>query len=193
RSYQVGEVMLALDPPVNLTIASSLAEPAGNLEWPSEGWLIEPEQSSWWLLFGLLGAGVIAVLLWWRSSRPEPVPEQLAVAVKAPQWDALAALRDLLPPNRDSYEAYYQQLKAIVRRHCHSRFRVPAEMRTSEELVLALPNAQPTLAPCLATCDVVLFGGAGGSDQNPQHAKDHAIAFVEATRTAAMPMTEAAQ
>ncbi|MFT7537230.1 MAG: hypothetical protein ACI85K_003187 [Hyphomicrobiaceae bacterium] len=187
RCYQVGEVTLSLDPAHKLTVVTSLPEPAGELEWPSEGWLIQPEQDSSWLLFGLLGVGVIGVFCWSRFLRSAPAPAPSVVTEKAPPWDALAALRDLLPPDSAGYQSYYQQLKAIVRRHCHARFRVPAEMRTSEELVLALTNAQPTLRLCLATCDIALFGGLYGSDQNHQHAKDHAVAFVAATGAAVTP------
>jgi hypothetical protein len=193
RSYQVGEITLSLDPPVKLTIATSLPDPAGELEWPSEGWLIEPKQSFLWLGIGLLGV-VATFLLWLRFLRVAPVaPVKTAAVENRPQWDALTALRELLPPNSGSYESYYQQLKAIVRRHCHVRFRVPADVRTSEELVLTLPNVQPTLQPCLSACDVALFGGEYGSGQNHQDAKDQAIAFVAATRAAAMPIIGAAQ
>lgn len=191
RCYQVGEVTLSLDPVYKLTVVTSLPEPAGELEWPSEGWLIEPEQDSSWLLFGLLGVGAMGVFCWSRFLRMAPATVPAVVTENAPPWDALAALRDLLPPDSAGYQSYYQQLKAIVRRHCHARFRVPAEMRTSEELVLALTNAQPTLQRCLATCDVALFGGFYGSDQNHQHAKDHAIAFVAATGAAVVPVSVA--
>lgn len=193
RIYEVGEVTLSLDPPVKLTIVTSLSEPSGALEWPSEGWLVEPEQSSSWLSFGLLGVGAMVVLWRFLRSASIAVPEQAAAPENAPQWDALAALGDLLPPSSDSYESYYQQLKAIVRRHCHVRFRVPADVRTSEELVLTLPTAQQTLQPCLSACDVALFGGAYGSNQDHQYAKDQAIAFVAATTGTAMPGRVAAQ
>ena len=106
----------------------------------------------------------------------------------APDWDAMVALQELLLPSNGACESYYQQLKAIVRRHCHARFRVPADVRTSEELVLALPRAQRTLQPCLSTCDIVLFGGDLGVAQNHQGAKDAAIAFVAATNKAAVKL-----
>lgn len=191
RCYEVGEVTLSLDPAFTLTVVTSLPEPVGDLEWPSEGWLIEPEQDSSWLLLGLLGCGAIGALYWSRFLRSAQTSKQVVVAETTLQWDALNALRQLLPPNGDSYQPYYHQLKAIVRRHCQARFRVPADMRTSEELVLGIPSVQRTnvqrmLQPCLATCDVALFGGAYGGDQNHQDAKDHAIAFIEATGAAAM-------
>ena len=191
RCYEVGAVTLSLEPPVELAVATSLPDPVGELEWPSEGWLIEPETSSAWLAFALCALLAVAGLWWWRTSRVEEVPETVAAPQPHSEWDAMLALRELAMPGGDAYEPFYEQLKAIVRRHCHARFRVPADVRTSEELIHALPNTQSTLQPCLSTCDVALFGGAYGTGQNHQHAKDHAIAFVEATRGGAT--TEAPQ
>ena len=87
-------------------------------------------------------------------------------------------------------DAFYARLKAILRKHCAARFHLPAEVRTSEELLRALPKALPTLQPCLMTCDVVLFGGAAADDsrQDPatrDGARDHAIQFVESTQVGA--------
>tara|TARA_R110002096_G_scaffold879_2_gene4934 strand:- start:1108 stop:1926 length:819 start_codon:yes stop_codon:yes gene_type:complete len=194
RCYEVGRVTLSLDPPVQFTVATSLPEPRGELEWPGNGWLLKPPASSSWLVFVVVGVALLAGLLWWRFSRTPPVVEVVPEAAAAPDWDAMAALQELMLPSKDSSngtcQPYYQQLKSIVRRHCQARFRVPADMRTSEELVLALPKAQPTLQPCLSTCDVVLFGGVFGADQDHQRAKDTAIAFVAATSTATRSQAE---
>lgn len=196
RCYEVGDVTLAIEPPVSFAVATSLPDPAGELEWPGDGWLVEPEkQSAWWPLW--LGAALVAGSGAWflrRRWNEDAAPE--AVPASVPTWDAAAALRELAMPTGDGYEAFYRELKAIVRRHCVARFEVPAEVRTSEELLSVLPDAGDRLQPCLSTCDLALFGGslfgrqpfvgglAGGSDSGGQphrHARDHAIAFVEAT------------
>lgn len=186
RCYQVGEVALALNPPAKLMVASSLPEPAGGLEWPSDGWLMTPDSSGIWAWMSLLGVGVL--LAWWlRSSRAgKPEPAMPAVADDGQQWDAIAALRSLSPPESGSYQPYYQQLKAIVRRHCHVRFLLPADVRTSEELLQTLPDHEPPLKGCLHACDVALFGGDIGRGQDHQDAKTQAIAFVNATRADAI-------
>jgi hypothetical protein len=193
RCYQVGEVTLALNPPAKLMVATSLPEPAGGLEWPSDGWLMTPGSSGLWPWMSLLGAGVI--LAWWlrsyRAAKAEPAMP--AVADRGQEWDAMAALKELLPPGSGSYQPYYQQLKAIVRRHCHVRFLVAADVRTSEELLQTLPDLEPPLKVCLNACDVALFGGDLGHRQDHQDAKTQAIAFVSATRSDATAGKGAAQ
>jgi len=184
RCYQLGAVTLPLDPPHTLQIASCLPDAASALEWPADGWLLE-RSSSWpWLMFGLLlllgSAGI-----WWRrrSQAAEQVPTR---EPREPAWDALAALGELGDGEQPG-DAFFLQLKAIVRRHCAERFHLPAAVRTSEELLQALPRVRPLLQPCLTTCDVVLFGGAVGEDRRldpaaRSGARDQAVRFVETTR-----------
>jgi len=187
RCYEVGEVVLALDPPYALRVASCLPEPDGGLEWPSDGWQLDAEAGRSWPLLGLFGLLVAALA--WRATRGKGSVGPEAAAALAPRWDALAALRQLATEGVTG-DAFYARLKAILRKHCAARFHLPAEVRTSEELLRALPKALPTLQPCLMTCDVVLFGGAAADDsrQDPatrDGARDHAIQFVESTQVGA--------
>lgn len=192
RCYEVGEVILAVDPPQKLTVATSLPDPPGALEWPSDGWEPQAEASSRWWLYALAAlVGVSAVVLLRRRTQPADVP---VVATSAAEtWDALAALEEL---NQSQIvpAAYYLQLKAIVRKHCATRFHLPAEVRTSEELMSALPAAKQALQPCLQTCDMVLFGGAAAEpmmldDSRRVGAHDHALQFVKATQSRAVEVS----
>ena len=182
RCYEVGEVTLALDPSYVLTVLSSLPTPSKELEWPSNGWQVEQSQSFLWLLVSLLVLASWGVLIWWRRyhrpSTVDHVPPSVAVAT----WDAMADLRALpLPADGDHLDVFYQQLKAIVRRHCAARFHLLADVRTSEELVQALPKLKPTLKPCLSVCDGVLFGRAPSDVAMHRGTRDQAILFVQAT------------
>lgn len=188
RCYELGEVTLPLEPPQTLQVASCLPDPAGVLEWPGDGWWIEPSEGSHWVLFTSFALLAVAVCIWWRVRR-KPIEESEGLQPVAPTWDALAALRELAGEGAAG-EAFYLQLKAIVRKHCAVRFHLPADVRTSEELLQALPKARATLQPCLMTCDVVLFGGAAAAGihddvANRDGARNHAIQFVKATQVAA--------
>ena len=183
RCYELGEVVLSVTPPVRLTVRSSLPEPAGEMEWPGDGWRLSPPPGSWWLRYGLLALAGLFVVAWWRFFRRVEVPVTRALLVKEPPWDALSALREL-SPNDPEHDTYYQQVKALVRRHCAVRFHLPAEMRTSEELLALLPRAAATLQPCLSSCDGVLFGGGQRTAATAQFVQQHAVAFIESTRLA---------
>lgn len=187
RCYELGQVILSLEPPQTLQVASCLPDPVGELEWPGDGWQLAPSEGSMWLLWGSFALVVAAACIWLRR-RQTPIEAPAVLAAAVPQWDALAALRELAGDGATD-DAYYQQLKAIVRKHCAVRFHLPADVRTSEELLQALPKAQPTLQPCLRTCDTVLFGGAAAADilqdvATRDGARDHAIQFVETTQSA---------
>jgi len=186
RCYELGDVTLALEPPQPLLVASCLPEPAGELELPGDGWELPTESAtSWWPFVALAGflVGALVGLL-----RRKPVATTETVTPATDSWDALQALTDL-QASQLAAAAFYLELKAIVRKHCAQRFHLPATVRTSEELLSALPNAKPALQPCLLTCDMVLFGGEVTAPLRNDAAKrtaahDHAIQFVKLTKQA---------
>lgn len=184
RCYEIGVVVLATDPPFQLSVASSLPDatnPEGALEWPSQGWLIEESAGGTWLFLGLsLFVGFIG-LLWWRSSHTTTVAKGSLDKASSEPWDVAAALREL-SELQDDDEAFYQTLKAIVRRHCSVHFHLPASVRTSEELVAALPSAITTLGPCLTSCDVAMFGGEAYRQNAPETARTFAKMFLETSQ-----------
>ncbi len=184
RCYEIGVVTLTTDPPLQLTVKSSLpnaTDAQGELEWPSQGWLIEESTSSRWLILGLSLFLVGVGFAWWRSSRTEPLDQAVQSNRPSAHWDAAAALRELSELHNDD-AAFYQTLKAIVRRHCAVQFQLPAEVRTSEELIAALPSAIATLGPCLNSCDVAMFGGEAYQQDSPETVRAHAKMFVEASQ-----------
>lgn len=186
RCYELGEVTLALDPPVRLVVASCLPDPPGELEWPGEGWDLPTQATmSLWPYVALAGF-LVGALVGFLRRKPAAIGE--APVVASDTWDALQALQDL-HASQLAAAAFYLELKAIVRKHCAQRFHLPAAVRTSEELMSALPNAKQALQPCLATCDMVLFGGAVAEpvrqDESQRGAaQDHAIRFVKLTKQA---------
>ena len=126
-------------------------------------------------ILGELLAGVIigAYLGWRRLTRPSVS----AASEPPPSWDAAAALRALEVAGADAEQALLQ-VKAILRRFCAERFGVPAEVRTSEELLIALPGGHETLRPCLQDIDLALFGELPAADDGPALSRDRALVFV---------------
>jgi hypothetical protein len=181
RCYEVGDVVLAVDPPRILPVVSSLPTPGGDMEWPSDGWLMKPaSQSMVWALGGGI-CGSLLLLAWWLL-RKKGQANSSECSTSLPTWDAMADLKALpLPQGPEQSEAFYLRLKAIVRRYCEDRFGILAKVRTSEELAEALPNLQDSLHPCLDSCDAALFGQIRMEAVTHVDARDKACELVDAT------------
>lgn len=174
RCYELGAVTLAVTPPVTLQVASSLPTPPGELEWPRDGYARAFSAPPRWLIaLGTAGVIIGVYLGWRRLARPTVS----AASEPPPIWDAAAALRALEVAGADAEQALLQ-VKAILRRYCAERFGVPAEVRTSEELLLALPGGHETLRPCLQDIDFALFGELPAADDGPARSRDRALVFV---------------
>ena len=181
RCYELGEVALAVNPPRALRVLSALPEPAGELEWPSDGYELARPAPSRWLVAGVTAFVIVAAYVGWRRlSRLRPVrPRDEIVDV----WDAKAALL-ALEVDVDEVDIVFAQLKSILRRYCRERYGLRAEVRTSEELLSALPGAQKQLSPCLRRIDQALFSQLPLDGGGPERSRAHALAFVQAAEVA---------
>lgn len=179
RCHAVGEVVVG---DLVLTVRSSLPEPPGGFEFPGEPrpWPAAP-RAGWWLLAALLFGAVV----WWV--RPRRAAPRRQAPARPPAATALRALRALALPSDQpaAVAAFHAELKRLLRLHVHERFRLPADVRTSEELRLALPP-QPELVFCLDACDRVLFGAGSATPAQCEAARAAAIGFAAAT---AVPAT----
>ena len=179
RCYELGEVALPGTPPHALRVTTSLPSPAGELEWPANGYEAAQPPTSPLLRAALaalaafvLGAGFFG----WRRSRRSAAAAHIEAA---PAWSAAAALR-ALDVSQSDMEAVLLQVKAILRRHLAERFELPAQVRTSEELLLLVPRGEAALRPCLQDIDLALFGPRPPAAGGPRSARDRALRFVEA-------------
>ena len=188
RSYVAGELVLApvvlqfpraggakpvASAPLTLAIASSLPQPAGELEWPGD----VRERSRGFGPWPWLGFAVVALctMAWWRR-RSAPLPA--VVAVPATPEDLAARLRELpLPADRAALVPFCQRVKALLRQHVQAQHRVAADVATSEELV-RLPRIGAALQPCLQVVDRVLFGAAEPASAVLQELRDAAVRCV---------------
>lgn len=179
RCYALGEVAIAGVPGAVLRVGSCLPTPPGELEWP-DPWSL-PRPLGWWpwlvAAVALLGGG-------WAFARrgraiAAVVDEPAAPTSVAAAEDLAAALRRLtLPGDGERGEAFHMAVKALLRRHCIRRFEVPAEVRTSEELLRQVPDPAGHLARCLGTCDAALFAAHRPTAAAHAAARDAALQFV---------------
>ena len=177
RCYELGEVSLPLRPPRVLRVTTSLQDPPGPLEWPSEGYILDATDPGRWLLASITSLSVIAAYLSWRWLRRRASVD--VGDVHEPPWSASAALASVRAQPLDS-EAALLELKSIVRRYCGQRYGLRADFRTSEELVAALSGRRAELSPCLDGIDHALFGPAPIAPDLLERSRELAIAFVEA-------------
>ncbi|MFK7742812.1 MAG: hypothetical protein AB8H80_21050 [Planctomycetota bacterium] len=141
------------------------------LEWPNDGYDLpgaardDAGRVRRWLA---IAAGLLVVFGTWfrrrranKHRRANKQPAAIATTAAA-SFDGRGAIEQLARPTSEADAARYcLELKAIVRRVLAARYDVPADVRTSEELVAAapLPDAvRGSLPPCLLPCDAVLFG-----------------------------------
>lgn len=183
RCYELGDVTLSLDPPRTLRVASALPEPAGELEWPADGYQLGGVPPSRWLIAGLTALVIVSGYAWWRWLARRLAKVETAEARPRSTWSAAAELRALEVAEGD-LEGFFVQLKAIVRRHCAERFGLPAEVRTSEELQAALPRLSEQLTPCLQDVDLALFSQVPLERDGPERSRTRALAFVQQTEEA---------
>ncbi|MEC8252152.1 MAG: hypothetical protein VX044_02990 [Planctomycetota bacterium] len=178
RCYELGELTLPLSPPQTLRVVSSLPAPPGNLEWPSPGYEVMVTAGGRWWIAGLTAASVIGAYLAWRWAAARA--QVASVGDTADAWSAAAAIGGL-PKFGPDAAAWFGQLKSILRRHCRERFGVPAEARTSEELLATAPHAAREFAACLEGIDVALFGPLPATGEAAASSRELALAFVRAT------------
>lgn len=178
RCYELGEVQLAGEPGVRLQVQSALPTPPGELEWPADGYEAAASSSSRLQVAGWTALLIVCAFAAWR--RLVPARAAAPDAVDAPRWSAAAALRDLDVAAADR-EAVLLRVKAILRRHLAERFGVPADVRTSEELLGLVPAADAGLRPCLRDIDVALFSPGPAAEDAPARSRERALTFVERT------------
>jgi hypothetical protein len=196
RAFMVGEVRIpaiefrhrgevATCTPAPFVVKSVLPEPPGEMEWPGDlrQW---PRRGSWHWWVAALVAALLGGVWWWRrpapaAAEPERVRQPPAHELTFAELAALA-----LPDQHDvAVDAFYAALAEIVRGHTQRRFSLPAQVRTSQEIVAAVPIGTTPLQRCLLACDVVKFGALRPAREAHALARQQAEAFVMATVVAA--------
>lgn len=179
RCFRTGAVAvfdLALD------VASSLPEPAGELEWPGPlRPLPTPSRGALWAVVG--GALALGGLWWWRRQAAGPSRGDASLP-SAPVADLAAELAALPLPGGADPTAFHARLKALLRDHCAQCSGRPTAAATSEQL-RAERGDPPSLRQALQIADGVLFAAQRPADAVHEAARAAAIAFVQAAAPAA--------
>ncbi len=122
----------------------------------------------WWLLILLIGAAVIAGLIYAVWHRRQIKPASAPIVVLCPSWETalerLEALRQKNYPQQRMYKPFYSNLSDIVRHYLEDRFNIRAPEMTTEEFLLFVrlsaqlkPDHKQSLKEFLNGCDLVKF------------------------------------
>jgi len=164
-----------------LTVASTLPDPPGAIEWPGD---VRDRRRAWpWrVVLGCLAALLVLGFAGARAGRRRAVATSTDSGAKVPSPAAIARgeLAALVAPPADAAAqlAFYVALAAIVRRYSSARYAVQAEVRTTEELVDAVASGQAALRDCLSACDLVKFAAARPGAPDHERARRAALQFV---------------
>lgn len=175
-----GGTARAVCQPPPLVVRSLLPEPPGAVEWPDVVAAPAFPRPLVWLLGG---AVLLVGALWWQRGRTR-VPTLAAAPVPDGASAVLAALHALTVPAASAsptdVAAFYRQLAALVRAHGARHLPVPADTRTSEQVIAAVAAGAAELRACLQRCDAVKFAAARPGEEAHAAARAAALAFVQA-------------
>jgi Domain of unknown function (DUF4381) len=152
-----------------------------------------------WLVWALIGAGILAVLLafalwmWIKRRRRAPEMPDFAVAL-----GRLEAARALMQPGRG--REFSIEVSGIVREYIERRFNVMAAHRTTHEFLHDLvQSADPSLAAhrdllgeFLQSCDLAKFGGWNLSTAQMDTMLEGARRFIQSASASAAGTEHAA-
>jgi hypothetical protein len=139
----------------------------------------------WWVLGGLLVAGLItAALLWYLKKRAQPV----LVPVVPPHIRAKQKLQAALALIHDP-RLFCIEVSSIERVYLEERFNFHAPERTTEEFLvelqstsLLLPDQKESLSGFLQSCDLVKFARFEPTEADLRELHDSALRLVDETQ-----------
>ncbi|MCB0697547.1 MAG: hypothetical protein KDC07_09300 [Chitinophagaceae bacterium] len=147
----------------------------------------------WYILGGLLAAGLIAFVIYYFSKNkkvaaPVQAPPKY---VETPNEKALRLLAELEQKQlwqHDQVKQYYTELTDILRVYIEERFRTPAMELTSDELLLVIRRHKEmmrhydALSMVLSTADMAKFAKAQPLPQEHTDAFEYTQQFVQTTK-----------
>jgi len=147
----------------------------------------QPRRPAWptILLASLLALGLAGVFVRRRfAHRSSYAPRDESESGRFTEEQALSqleALRAASPTTDDERRTDRAAVAAVIRAYVAERFSIPAEVRTSEELVASASAARQDMLRCvLVPCDRVKFAAHMPSDGERVRGIEQAAAFVRA-------------
>lgn len=179
--------------PIDIEVTSLLGEQRAELKIAGiEGVVGIPAKSSYWWVWTLCAAGIIAAAGFWIHLRHKRIKELVRIFKPAHEiaYERLQALvrQDLVKAGK--IREFYESLSDILRHYIEHRFNLRAPERTTEEFLVELPSAnvlsqsdQKRLGEFLQHCDLVKFAKYNPTTEQIQRTFDLVKDFIEITKS----------
>lgn len=179
--------------PIGIEVASLLGEQRAELKIADiEGVVEMPAKPSYWWIWVLCAAVVIAAAGFWVHVRHKRIKELVRIFKPAHEiaYERLQALvrQDLVKAGK--IKEFYERLSDILRHYIEHRFNLKAPERTTEEFLAELPSVgvlakpeQERLGEFLRHCDLVKFAKYNPTAEQIQKTFDLVKDFIETTKS----------
>jgi len=179
--------------PIDVEVTSLLGEDRSKLVIADIEDVVEmPEKSSYWWLWGIGIAGVIAGVLSWFAYRQKRHAKLVRIFKPAHEiaYERLHALvkEDLIAAGR--IKEFYERISDIIRHYIEHRFDLKAPEMTTEEFLNELRltdmlcvSDKNSLTEFLTHCDLVKFAKHSPTPQQIQQMFDLVKNFIEQTKS----------
>ena len=179
--------------PIDIEVTSLLGEQRAELKIADiEGVVQMPRKSSYWPLWALGAAGIIAVAGFWLYLRRKRAAELVRIFKPAHEiaYERLRALvkEDLV--KKGKIKEFYEQISDILRHYIEHRFNIRAPERTTEEFLIELATAdvlgandKADLEEFLKHCDLVKFAKHSPTTEQIQKTFNLVKNFIEKTKS----------
>ncbi|HUT29729.1 MAG TPA: hypothetical protein VMX13_08055 [Sedimentisphaerales bacterium] len=179
--------------PIDVEVASLLGEQRAELKIADiEGVVEMPKEPSYWWVWTMCVAAVIAAVVAWLSFRRKRIRQLVRIFRPAHEiaYSRLRALvaEDLVKAGR--IKEFYERISDILRHYIEHRFDLRAPERTTEEFLTELQWTE-ALCDCdkehlgefLKHCDLVKFARHSPTSEQIQRTFDLVKDFIEKTRS----------
>jgi hypothetical protein len=187
--------------PIDIEVTSLLGEQRAELKIAGiEGVVEMPAKPSYWWVWVLCAAGIIAAVGFFAHLRHRRIKELVRIFKPAHEiaYERLRALvkQDLIKAGK--IKEFYERLSDILRHYVEHRFNLRAPERTTEEFLAELPSIrlrsgqatdvlsqpdQERLGEFLQHCDLVKFAKYNPTAEQIQKTFDLVKDFIEATKS----------
>lgn len=179
--------------PIDIEVTSLLGEQRAELKIAGIESVVEiPASPSFWWVWALCAAGIIAAAGFWVHLRRRRIKELVRIFKPAHEiaYERLRALvrQDLIKAGK--IKEFYECISDILRHYIEHRFNLRAPERTTEEFLVELSSAnilsqsvQDRLGKFLGHCDLVKFAKYAPTTEQIQRTFDLVRDFIETTKS----------
>ncbi|MBN2455608.1 MAG: hypothetical protein JXB29_03580 [Sedimentisphaerales bacterium] len=179
--------------PIDIEVTSLLGEQRSELKIANIESVVDmPAEPSYWWIWLLVSAGIIAGVLFWLNRRSQQVKELVRIFKPAHEiaYDRLRTLIEQDLVKEGKIKEFYECISDILRHYIEHRFSLRAPERTTEEFLAELASAnvlgkpdKDRLAEFLQHCDLVKFAKYDPTTEQIQKTFDLVKDFIETTKS----------